>query len=67
MIPNEKGWHYLAAKKLSALLRQINSKHNGDYLNCLHCFRIENKMEFHEKVCKNQDFCGIFWSKIKHV
>ena len=30
-------WHYLAVKKLSALLRGITSKHNGDFccLNCL--------------------------------
>ena len=27
MIPNEEGWHYLALKKLSALLREITSKH----------------------------------------
>ena len=25
-------WHYLALKKLSALLRRITSKHHGDFL-----------------------------------
>ena len=37
MIPNGKGWHYLAVKILSALLRIIMSKHHGDFycLNCL--------------------------------
>ena len=60
MIPNEKkeGWHYLAVKKLSTLLRGMASKHHGDfyYLNCLHCFRTENKLQSHEKVCKDKDF-----------
>ena len=33
MIPNEQkeGLHYLAVKKLSALLRGIVSKHDGDF------------------------------------
>ena len=47
MIPNEEkeSWHYLAAKKLSALLKGITSKHDSDFycLNCLHSFRAENK------------------------
>ena len=63
MIPNEekKGWHYLAVKKLSIFLTGITAKHHGDFycLNCLHFFRIENKLKSHEKVCKNKDFCGI--------
>ena len=63
MIPNEEkeGQHYLAVKKLSALLHRIISNHKGNFygLNCLHCFRTENKLKSHEKVCKNKDFCGI--------
>ena len=33
MISNDEkeGWHYLAVKKLSALLRGITSKHHGDF------------------------------------
>ena len=39
MTPNGQGcaanihgrWHYLAVKKISALLRGITSKHNGDF------------------------------------
>ena len=60
MIPNEKGWHYLAVK-LSALLRGITSKRNSDfcYLICIHSFRTENKLECHEKVCKNKNIFGI--------
>ena len=63
MIPNEEkeGRHCLAVKNLSALLREITSKHHSDVhcLNCLHFFRTENKFKSHENVCKNKDFCGI--------
>ena len=31
MIPNREKWHYLAVKKLLALLRGITSKNNGDF------------------------------------
>ena len=45
MIPNEEkeGWYYLAVDKLSTLLRQVASKHHGDFycLNCLYSFRTE--------------------------
>ena len=54
MIPNEEkeGWHYLAVKKLFALLRGISLKHDGGFycLNCLHSFRTENKLKSPEKV-----------------
>ena len=33
----EKGWHYIAVKKLPALLRGVTSTHNG-YCYCLSCF-----------------------------
>ena len=36
MIPNGHGWHYHFVKKLTALLRGITSKNNGDF-NCLNC------------------------------
>ena len=58
MIPNGEGWRYLAVKKLSALLIRITSKHKGD-LNCLPWFRIKNKLDSHNKVCENKDFCYI--------
>ena len=40
----EHWWHYLAVKILSALLRAVTSKNNGDFycLNCLHSFRTKN-------------------------
>ena len=44
-------WHYVAVKKLSALLRGITFKHRTDFycLNYLHSFAIENKRESHKK------------------
>ena len=47
IILNGERWHYLAVKKLSALLRGIMSKHHVDfyYFNCLHSFETENKSE----------------------
>ena len=64
MIPNGEGCHYLAVKNLSALLREITSKHHGDFYccNCLHFFVTKNKRESHKKVCKNKDFCNIVMS-----
>ena len=47
-------------KKLSALLREITSKYNGDFycLRCLHSFQTKNKLKLHRKVCKNKYFCN---------
>ena len=61
MITNEEGrQHCLTVKILSALLRGITSKNNGDFycLNCLHSFRTKNKLESHKKVCENINFCN---------
>ena len=46
---------------LSALLRGITSKHQGDFycLNWLHSFRTEIKLKSHENVYKNKDLRGI--------
>ena len=53
--------HYLAAKKLSALLGGITSKHHGNYycLNHLHSFATKKKLKLHKNVCKNEDFCNV--------
>ena len=61
MIPNGKGWHYLAVKTLWALLRGITSKNKGDFhcLNSFHSFRRKSNFETHKKVCENKDFCNI--------
>ena len=52
-------------KKLSAFLRGITSKHNGDFccLDCLHSFATENKRESHKKVCESKDFCNVMLSE----
>ena len=43
--PEGQQWHYLAAKKLSALLRGLTSKHHSGFycLNCLHSFATKHK------------------------
>ena len=48
-------------KSLSAILREITSKHVGDFysLNCFHSHSIKNKLEKQEKVCKNHDYCYV--------
>ena len=28
-------------------------------MNCLHSFRTRNKLELHEKVCGNKNFCNV--------
>ena len=57
---SEGRWHYLAVKKLSALLKRITSKNNGEFycLNCLYFFRTKNKLESHKRACENKDFCN---------
>ena len=58
MITDGKKWRYLAVKNLNALLRRITSTKNGVFycLNCLHSFKIENKLKERENVCKNNDY-----------
>ena len=54
-------WHYLAIKNISGLLRGITSNHDGDFycLNCFHAYTTKRKLEKHERVCKDHDFCEI--------
>ena len=58
MITDGKKWHYLAVTKLSALLRGIASKHNGDFycLNCFHAYATRDKLERHKNVYENHDY-----------
>ena len=61
MITDGKRWHYLAMKKLAALLWEITSKHEGDFY-CLNYFRsysTEKKLKKHHNVCKNHDYCDV--------
>ena len=45
---------------MSALLRGITSKRDGDFycLNCLYSLD-KKKLELHKKVCENKEFRGI--------
>ena len=52
MIPNREEWHYLAVKKLLALLRGIMSKGDFYCVNFLYSFAAESKRECHKKVCE---------------
>ena len=48
-------------KKLSALFRGITSKHKG-YFYCLNFFlayTTKNKLEIHQNVCENHDYCCV--------
>ena len=48
-------------KKLSPLLREITSKHDGNFyrLNCFHSYTIKNKLKKYEDVYKNIDYCYV--------
>ena len=53
-----KSKHYLAVKSLSALFREITSKHEGDFycLNCFCSYIPENKLIKNRRVCENHDY-----------
>ena len=59
MITDGETWHYLAAKKLSALLEGITSKHKEDFycLNCFHLYSTKEKLKKHRNVCENHNYC----------
>ena len=46
---------------MSALLRGIKSKHKGGFycLNCFHSYSTKNKLNKHENVFKNEDYCYV--------
>ena len=69
MITDGKKWHYLAIKNLSALFREITSKHVGEFycLNCLHSFRTENKLKKHKNLCKGHEYCYILLQWLKKI
>ena len=45
MILSGEGWHYLAGKILLALLKELTSKHDGNFCcpNCLYSLRIKRE------------------------
>ena len=52
-------------KKLSALLRGITSKHDGDFycLNCFYSLRTENKLKKYKNTCEDHDYCYVAMPK----
>ena len=61
MITDGEKWHYLVVNNLSRLLRGITSNHHDGFycLNCFHSYRTKNKLEAHQKICENHDYCHI--------
>ena len=61
MITDSEKWHYLAVKRLSALLRGITSYHSGDFysLNCFHSCSAKNRLKKHGRVCNDHDHCHV--------
>ena len=61
MITDVEKWHYLAVKRLSALIRGIIGNNNGDFycLNCFQSYTTENELKKHKKVCENHDYCYV--------
>ena len=54
MITDDKKWHYLTVKSLSALLKGITSNLKGAFycLNGFHSQSTKEKLKKHEKACK---------------
>ena len=62
MITYGKKWKQIVAgNKLSALFRQITSKHDGDFycLNCFYAYSTENKLKKHKSVYEDHDYCYV--------
>ena len=62
VISNRGKWHYLATKKLSALLRRITSTYHGWFLFFILLQQKKNKLEFHKNIHENKDFSDIIMS-----
>ena len=61
MITDGNKWHYLAARNLSALLRNKTSNHDGDFycLNCFNYYSTKNRLKEHEELCNKHNSCCI--------
>ena len=61
MITYEEKWHYLAAKKFSALLRGVKLRHGEGFycINCFHSYSTKYKLEKHYNKCKNHNYCHV--------
>ena len=67
MIINGEKWLYLTVRSLSALLKGITSKHDGDYycLNCFYSYRTKEALE-NMKVYEDKDYYYIEMPKKTH-
>ena len=61
MITDGKKWHCFTVQTISRLFKGITSNHYGDFycLNCFHSYRTKNKLEAHQNICENHDFCHV--------
>ena len=61
MITNDKKWHYLTAKRLPALLREITSNHNGVFycLTCFHSYNTKTDLQIMKGYAKIKIFVTI--------
>ena len=61
MITDGEKQHYLSVKSLSALLKGITSKHDGDFycLNCFQAYTSDNKLKKHKGACENHYYCRV--------
>ena len=61
MISNGENWHYLVVKSLNGLRKGIRSNHKEDFycLNCFCAYSTRNKLEEHEKICENHNYCNV--------
>ena len=61
MITDNEKWHYITVKSISRLLRGITSNHVGDFycLNCFHSYTTKNRLEKHEKICRDHVLCHV--------
>ena len=68
MITDGEKWHYLAVKRLSALLRGITGNNNGDFycLNCFRAYTTKDRLKKHKSVREKHDYCCIKMPKEDH-
>ena len=61
MITDDKKWHHFTAKSLSVILRETTSNNKEDFycLNSFHSYSTKKKLNKHEKVCNDHDYCYV--------
>ena len=69
MITDGTKWHNLAVKTLSGLLRGITGNNHGNfyYLKCLHSYTTKNRLNKHQKICENHEYCKLEMPKKESV